>query len=143
MSEVPSFRIQAIDHLVLRVVDIERSIRFYQQVLGCEVVKRQAHLGLVHLRAGSSLIDLVSLDGKLGRQGGRAPGAKGRNVDHFCLRIEPFDEAQLIAHLAGFGIAPKGPASTNFGAEGQGLSLYFADPDNNLIELKGPPVPAG
>ncbi|GGO66041.1 VOC family protein [Bowmanella pacifica] len=135
--------IQAIDHLVLRVVDLERSVHFYQQVLGCEVVKRQAHLGLVHLRAGSSLIDLISLVGKLGQQGGRGPGVEGHNVDHFCLRIEPFDEAGLVAHLAAFGITPLGPASLNFGAEGQGLSLYFKDPDNNIIELKGPAFPAG
>ena len=63
---------------------------------------------------------------------------EGRNVDHLCLRIEPFDETAVRAHLAHFGIAPAGPAEINFGAEGDGLSLYFQDPDGNTIELKGP-----
>lgn len=137
------FSIRGIDHVVLRVLDLDRSIRFYKLVLGCDVVKRQVHLGLVHLRAGTCLIDLISLDGKLGQQGGVGPGQEGHNVDHFCLRIDPFDEAGLVAHLAGFGISPLGPASINFGAEGNGLSLYFRDPDNNLIELKGPTILAG
>ena len=84
------------------------------------------------------MIDLVAVDGKLGRAGGTGPKAEGRNVDHFCLRVEPFHEARIVEHLCGFGIEPRGPASTNFGAEGQGLSLYIADPDGNVIELKGP-----
>jgi catechol 2,3-dioxygenase-like lactoylglutathione lyase family enzyme len=84
------------------------------------------------------MVDLVALDGQLGRQGGAGPQAEGRNVDHLCLRIEPFDEAALVAHLARFGMAPRGPASRNFGAEGHGPSLYFSDPDGNVIELKGP-----
>ena len=134
------FDVQRIDHLVLRVRDLSRSIVFSGDVLGCQVGRTREHLGLVHLRAGASMIDLVSVDGTLGARGGGPAGAEGRNVDHLCLRIEPFDEAALIAHLAGFGIAPAGPADTNFGAEGDGLSLYFHDPDGNTIELKGPAV---
>lgn len=132
------FDIQRIDHLVLRVRDLARSLRFYGDVLGCEVVRQREHLGLVHLRAGASMIDLVSVDGTLGARGGAAAGEEGRNVDHLCLRIEPFDEAALRTHLARFGLAPVGPAETNFGAEGDGPSLYFTDPDGNTIELKGP-----
>lgn len=136
------FDVQRIDHLVLRVRDLARSIRFYSDVLGCEVVRQREHLGLVHLRAGASMIDLVSVDGMLGARGGAAAGAEGRNVDHLCLRIEPFDEAALRAHLARFGLAPLGPAETNFGAEGDGPSLYFKDPDGNTIELKGRACPS-
>ncbi len=84
------------------------------------------------------MIDLISVDGKLGLEGGAAAGSEGRNVDHLCLRIEPFDEAALVEHLHSFGLAPRGPASNNFGAEGEGPSLYFQDPDGNTIELKGP-----
>lgn len=131
---------QCIDHVVFRVRDLNRSIAFYRSVLGCEVVWHREHLGLVHLRAGVSLIDLVSVDGKLGSRGGEAPGRQARNVDHLCLRIEQFDETAMIAHLAGHGLAPLGPAEINFGAEGDGLSLYFEDPDGNVIELKGPSV---
>lgn len=137
----PSFDVQRIDHLVLRVRDLARSVRFYGEVLGCQVERRREHLGLVHLRAGASMIDLIGIDGTLGARGGAPAGREGRNVDHLCLRIEPFDEAALVAHLAGFGIVPEGPADVNFGAEGDGPSLYFRDPDGNTLELKGLALP--
>lgn len=132
-----AFSVQRIDHVVLRVRSLERSIRFYCDVLGCEAVRQRNDLGLVHLRAGASMIDLISADGLLGRRGGSAPGIQGRNVDHVCLRIEPFDEARLIAHLQAHGVVVDGAATVNFGAEGDGLSLYVRDPDGNTIELKG------
>ncbi|WP_287598005.1 VOC family protein [Thermomonas sp.] len=132
------FDLQRLDHVVLRVRDLDRSEAFYRALLGCEVVRRRDDLGLRHLHAGASMIDLVAVDGKLGRRGGAAAGAEGRNLDHLCLRIEPFDEAAIVAHLARHGVAPHGPAATNFGAEGDGLSLYFDDPDGNTVELKGP-----
>ncbi len=134
------FSVQRIDHVVFRVGDLSRSIAFYQAVLGCEVVRQREHLGLVHLRAGASMIDLVSVDGTLGSRGGAAPAKEGRNVDHLCLRIEPFNEPELVVHLDRHGVSPLGSAVVNFGAEGDGLSLYFPDPDGNVIELKGPPA---
>ncbi|KAE9642769.1 VOC family protein [Pseudomonas sp. PB106] len=131
------FTVQHIDHIVLRVKDLQRSIEFYGQVFGAEVVKHNEPLGLVHLRAGTSMIDLVDLQGELGRKGGGAAGVERRNVDHFCLRIEPFDEDALIQHLQSFGLNVD-KAATRFGAEGNGLSLYCFDPDGNQVELKGP-----
>ena len=124
--------------MVLRVRELDRAEAFYRDVLGCAVVRRRDDLGLRHLRAGSSMIDLVAVDGRLGLRGGDAAGAQGRNLDHLCLRIEPFDEPALVAHLLRHGIAPHGPASDNFGAEGDGPSLYFDDPDGNTVEVKGP-----
>jgi glyoxylase I family protein len=132
------FTVERIDHVVFRVRDLAASVAFYERVLGCHVARERPDLGLVHLRAGASMVDLVSIDGKLGRVGGVGPKVEGRNVDHLCLRVEPFDEQRIVAHLAEHGVVPKGPASTNFGAEGEGLSLYFCDPDGNVIELKGP-----
>ncbi|MBD9667688.1 glyoxalase/bleomycin resistance protein/dioxygenase superfamily protein [Variovorax beijingensis] len=134
----PPFSVLRIDHVVLRVKDIERSIAFYRDVLGCQVEKRRDDLGLVHLRAGSSLIDLVSHDGPLGRQGGALAGKEGRNVDHLCLRIEPFDEAAIRALMARHDVPVHGEVQNNFGAEGNGPSIYIADPDGNGVELKGP-----
>ena len=137
MATRPS-AVQRLDHVVLRVRDLDRSEAFYREVLGCALARRRDDLGLRHLRAGASMIDLVAVDGTLGRRGGTAAGAEGRNLDHLCLRIEPFDEAAIAAHLAAHGLAPHGPAASNFGAEGDGPSLYFDDPDGNVIELKGP-----
>ncbi len=136
------FTVERIDHVVFRVRDLEQSIQFYRQLLGCEIVRNREHLGLVHMRAGASMIDLISVDGKLGSKGGSAPGKEAKNVDHLCLRIEPFSEKDLVEHLTQFGLSPLGKAEVNFGAEGDGLSLYFPDPDGNIIELKGPPGPS-
>jgi glyoxylase I family protein len=132
------FSVQRIDHLVFRVRDLDASVAFYEIVLGCSIARRRPELGLIHMQAGASMIDLIAIDGKLGRAGGEGPKTEGRNVDHLCLRIEPFNEQDIVKHLAQNGIEPRGPASENFGAEGEGLSLYFDDPDGNTIELKGP-----
>ena len=135
-----AFHLLALDHVVLRVADLARSRAFYCDVLGCNFEKWQEDLGLLQLRAGSSLIDLVTLDGPLGRAGGAPPGREARNVDHFCLRIRPFDEAALRAHLAAHGVTA-GEVVERYGAEGTGPSLYLSDPDGNTVELKGPPRP--
>jgi glyoxylase I family protein len=130
--------IREIDHLVLRVVDLPAMLRFYCDGLGCRVERRQDEIGLIQLRAGRSMLDLVPLDGKLGRAGGAAPGKQGHNVDHMCFRVEPFDEPAIRAHLASLGIAA-GPVESRYGAEGEGPSIYLADPQGNVVELKGPP----
>jgi catechol 2,3-dioxygenase-like lactoylglutathione lyase family enzyme len=131
------FRIRQIDHIVLRVRDVDTMLRFYVDVLGCTLELTQHDLGLYQLRAGQSLIDLVPVDGKLGRMGGAAPGAEGLNLDHFCLTIEPFEPEQLSAWLASKG-ATASEVARRYGAEGYGPSLYFSDPEGNLVELKGP-----
>jgi catechol 2,3-dioxygenase-like lactoylglutathione lyase family enzyme len=135
-------RVREIDHVVLRVADLDRALAFYRDVLGCAIERRQDEIGLVQLRAGRSLIDLVPLDGVLGRAGGAGPGAEGRNVDHFCLRVEPFDEAAIRAELRAHAVEA-GPVATRFGAEGAGPSLYIHDPDGNVVELKGAADDAG
>jgi catechol 2,3-dioxygenase-like lactoylglutathione lyase family enzyme len=132
-------RIHGLDHVVLRVADLDAMLRFYRDALGCPVERRIDEIGLVQLRAGDALIDLVPVTSPLGRAGGAAPGAEGRNLDHFCLRVEPFDEAAIGRHLAGFGIEA-GPVATRYGAHGNGPSIYLRDPEGNVVELKGPPA---
>ena len=132
------FTLLGIDHVVLRIADLDRSLAFYVGVLGCTIDKRQEDIGLIQLRAGRSQIDLVPLGGKRGKAGGAAPGAEGRNVDHFALEIQPFDEAALRAHLEANGIAVD-EVGRRYGARGYGPSIYVADPDGNKLELKGPP----
>jgi len=135
------FRIQDIDHIVLRVSDVEQMIEFYCTVLGCSVQWRRPELGLVHLRAGSALVDLVPVDGKLGKAGGAAPGREGRNMDHVCLRVDPFDVDQIVKHLE-LHRARVGEIRPRFGAQGEGVSIYVYDPEDNLVELKGA-IPTG
>jgi glyoxylase I family protein len=135
----PPFQLRHIDHVVLRVKDVEASLRFYVDALGCAPEKEQAAVGLYQVRAGTSLVDLVPLDGRLGAIGGAGPAKEGRNLDHFAIEIEPFDEAAIRAHLASFGIAA-GETGMRYGARGSGPSIYVTDPDGNIVELKGPPI---
>ena len=130
--------ISHLDHVVLRVTNLAAMLDFYTGVLGCPVEKVQADIGLYQLRAGSALIDLVPVDGPLGAKGGAAPGPQGRNLDHFCLRVEPFDAAAIATHLRAHGAEPA-PVASRYGADGQGPSIYVADPEGNVVELKGPP----
>ncbi|MDF2368370.1 VOC family protein [Sneathiella sp.] len=132
------FKIKHIDHLVLRVRDIGKMMDFYIKTLGCSLEKTQEEIGLYQLRAGSSLIDLVPVDGTLGRMGGAAPGKEARNLDHFCLSVENFDAEAIRAHLNAHGIDP-GELKSRYGADGQGPSFYMSDPEGNTVELKGPP----
>lgn len=128
-----------IDHVVLRVRDLAAMLAFYVDLLGCTVERRRDDIGLVQLRAGRSLIDLVPVNGQLGRAGGAAPGAQGRNLDHLCLRVEPFDGAAIRSFLLSRGAQP-GEMADRYGAEGEGPSIYVPDPEGNVVELKGPPA---
>lgn len=128
--------IVAIDHVVLRVSRLSVMLDFYIGVLGCRLEREREDLGLYQLRAGAALIDLITVDGPLGRQGGAAPGTEGRNLDHFCLRIENFDAEAITHYLSGKSVTP-GAVDTRYGAEGPGPSLYISDPEGNVIELKG------
>lgn len=127
-----------LDHVVLRVSDKAGMERFYCGVLGCHVDRRRDDLGLLQLRAGRSQIDLVDIAGELGRRGGSAAGAEGRNMDHFCIRIEPFDADAIHAWLDAHGV-PHEPTKPRYGADGYGFSIYIRDPAGNEVELKGPP----
>ena len=129
---------KGLDHLVLRTNKLQEVIRFYEDVLGCKVERTVETIGLYQLRAGASLIDIVDTNGELGKRGGPPPGDDGLNLDHYCLRIEPWDEAAIRKHLEEQGVnAPE--TSRRYGADGTGPSIYIQDPEGNTVELKGPP----
>lgn len=119
-------RIREIDHVVLRVRNIDVMRRFYCDVLGAEHVAWRPQFQMSHLRIGSAMLDLVVADPR-----------GGRNMDHFCLRVEPFDADAIVAHLKRHAVAI-GEIRPRYGAEGNGISIYLTDPEGNTVELKGP-----
>ena len=127
-----------LDHVVLRVTDIDTSIKWYEQILGVQVERRLTEFGLYQLRIGASLLALVPVPRRLGRAGGGAPGKKKRNMDHFAVRLARFDARKVRAYLKRRGIEP-GEVQSRYGAFGHGPSMYLSDPDGNTVELKGPP----
>lgn len=129
------FSLQAIDHVVIRAVNAPGLVAFYINAIGCKLAWDRPELGLTHLEAGDAMLDIVSLDGPLGKNGVSHSAGPGKNVDHLCLRIAPFDYGALKAHFANFGIAID-PPQKRYGAQGHGLSIYLTDPEGNGIELK-------
>ncbi len=127
-------RIRKIDHVVLRARDLERMITFYCNVLGCTLEKRSTGVaGLVHLRAGDSFIDVMTASDPLVAADGVAS-----NMDHFCVQVEAFSEAEITAHLAQHGIETS-DFERRYGADGYGVSVYIRDPEGNEVELKSSP----
>ena len=123
-----------IDHIVLRTSQPARLIAFYAEVLGCPIGWARQDLGLVHLNAGMSQIDILDINGPLGREGVE-PQDEHRNLEHFCLAVMEFDEPAMRAHLDRHAIDASS-SSKRFGATGWGMSFYICDPDGNRIELK-------
>ena len=134
MAGSPPFRLEGLDHVVLLVADMAEARRFYCDVVGCTVDRELPHYGMLQLRAGASLIDLVDVSGEEGAWA-RPPVEGGRNVDHVCLATAGFEPAALRAHLAGHGVEIV-EEGTRYGATGDGYSIYFRDPFGNQIELK-------
>lgn len=131
------FNLMQIDHVVIRTRNIQTMMRFYIDVIGCSVEREIARIGLYQLRAGASLIDLVDAHGELGLKGGEPPKPSGGNMDHLCIRVDPWDADAIQGYLKDAGATP-GDAEQRNGAEGEGPSIYFSDPEGNTIEFKGP-----
>ncbi|GAB5497987.1 MAG: VOC family protein [Pseudohongiellaceae bacterium] len=128
--------IQAIDHVVFRTTRLAEMLAFYRDFLGCPLERElDPDVGLVQLRAGTGLIDLVPVDSKLGKLGGGPPQQDGRNVDHVCLRIAAVDENELLQQLDDADIEHSEFAE-RYGAQGFGRSVYLHDPEGNVVELK-------
>ncbi|WP_223669609.1 VOC family protein [Kangiella shandongensis] len=130
------FKVAGIDHIVLRTSKLAQMLHFYRDILGCEVERETSkELGLIQLRAGSALIDIVTVDGQIGRKGGGPPSDKDNNLDHFCLQLEPISEESVKQHLTAHGIKV-GKFDKRYGAQGYGQSIYIQDPEGNTVELR-------
>ena len=119
-------RVTGVDHIVLRVADVERSLAWYRDELGLEELRadawRQGNVLFPSLRVnGHTIIDVLQAE------------RTGENVDHFCLVIEPTD-LEVLRDSGRFDVEG-GPAAL-FGARGTGQGLYVRDPDGNLVELR-------
>jgi len=128
-NEGSPITVTELDHVVLRCRDQGRMLDFYTQVLGMTEERRLDALGLIQLRAGRSMVDLV-------------PGAPGSfesaNVDHVCLMLAPVPIEDIVRYLAERGIETIGEPMIRYGATGNGPSLYVRDPEGNVVELKVP-----
>ena len=121
-------RVAELDHVVLRCRDQTRALDFYTRVLGCTEERRIEGLGLVQLRAGQSMLDLMpELEPE--RRG-------GPNVDHVCLGIAADDMDAVVAFLRREGVEVLGEPTERYGARGMGRSIYVIDPEGNVVELK-------
>ncbi len=128
--------IAGIDHIVLRTTKLKDMLEFYCNVLGCTVERETTvETGLTQLRAGSALIDLVTVDSDLGRMGGGAPTESENNLDHFCLQLKPISDIEIEKHLSEHGIN-EGSFHERYGAQGVGKSIYIKDPEGNTVELR-------
>ena len=124
--ESHELRVTGLDHVVLNVADVERSLAFYCDVLGLAPERveewRRGEILFPSVRVdGSTIIDLLA-----------APRT-GENADHLCLVVDPVDLGAVKA--SGRFDVVDGPA-TRFGARGNGTSLYVHDPDGNTVELR-------
>ncbi len=131
------FQLAGIDHIVFAVDDLQKAVRFYEDVLGCHPGYSYPQLGMEQVWAGNALIVLWDYTHPGGTDA-EPPVKGGRNLDHVCLAASPFDHQSLRDHLAAHGVEIEREAFHG-GARGVGNSFYFRDPFGNKIELKGPP----
>lgn len=124
------FRVGEIDHVVVRCLDQGRTLKFYTDVLGLKEERRIEAIGLIQLRAGAAMVDLVPATER---------SENGRNVDHFCLGIATRDIELAARWLRERDAEVIGEPAMRYGAHGAGLSLYIRDPEGNVIELKQMP----
>lgn len=131
-----AIHVSGFDHIVLRVRNLDASLKFYESFLGLEVVGREEHAAGVRpflsVRVAGALIDLwpdETYDPELGTEAG--------GLFHFCVRVDNSLETEVLPelHRAGIEVLEETPA-VRFGATGYGKSIYVRDPDGYMVELK-------
>jgi catechol 2,3-dioxygenase-like lactoylglutathione lyase family enzyme len=131
----PLVKITELDHIVLRVRDVEASLHFYTQVLGLPSERvEQWRAGEVRFPSArlnaDTIIDLFASDQQpIGREG-------AKNQDHFCMVIEPTDMEELKVKFEDIGVDIQAGPGKRWGSHGDGISLYIYDPDDNVVELR-------
>ena len=128
-------KITEMDHIVLRVKDVEESLRFYCETLGMQSERvDQWKAGEVRFPSArlnaDTIIDFFASDQEtIGKDG-------VKNQDHYCMVIEPTDMDELKAKFEAMGVKIQAGPGQRWGSHGDGTSLYIYDPDNNVVELR-------
>ena len=134
-----SIKITGLDHIVLNVRDIDRSLAFYTQVLGLKGERvqefREGKVGFPSVRINEhTIIDLFPLKGAEVQE--KIAEKAHRNLNHFCLVVEKEDFSEIVEYLKGHGIAIREGPISRWGAQGRATSVYFFDPDGNEVEIR-------
>ena len=131
----PLVKITEMDHIVLRVKDVETSLRFYTDVLGLQPERiEQWRSGEVRFPSArlnaDTIIDFFASD--------QIPSGRDdvKNQDHFCMVIDKTDMDQLKADFEAIGVDIQAGPGKRWGSHGDGISLYVYDPDDNVVELR-------
>ncbi len=133
------FKITELDHIVLNVGDIERSLQFYTGVMGLKAERldefRTGKAGFPSVRINAdTIIDLFPSQGK---QSGHSDGKKtAGNLNHFCMVTGKEDFAGIVDYLKENRIIIREGPVSRWGARGRATSVYFLDPDGNEIEIR-------
>ena len=129
-----SIRVIAMDHIVLNVHDIDRSLDFYTNVLGLggERIEeyRRGEVGFPSVRINEgTLIDLMVAPAEAD------PATMTRNLNHFCLVAAETDLAEFAGNLRDTGVTVTQDPVSRWGARGRATSIYLLDPDGNEVEI--------
>lgn len=134
-------KIVEMDHIVLNVADIDRSLDFYTGVLGLRPERvaefKEGKIGFPSVRINDeTIIDLFPL--KPGQpKPPQAPDGKAQgNLNHFCLVVEKESFAPTVEYLKSRGVSIREGPISRWGARGRATSVYFLDPDGNEIEIR-------
>ena len=133
--EGPLVKITELDHIGLRVKDVEASLNFYSELLGLKTERvdewRKGEIGFPSVRLNAdTLIDFFLSEKKVDNAN------KEINQDHFCLVIEPTNMENLKTKLEELGVRIYDGPGKRWGAHGDAISLYMYDPDQNVVELR-------
>jgi glyoxylase I family protein len=131
--------ITELDHIVLNVSDIERSLKFYTEVMDLKPERldefRAGTVGFPSVRINAdTVIDLFPIEGGRGKQ--KDAEKTAGNLNHFCMVIGKEDFSGIIDYLKENRIVIREGPVSRWGARGRATSVYFLDPDGNEIEIR-------
>ncbi len=124
-----------LDHVGVKVTDLDRSIGFYRDIFGFEMVDRRmlgnSNVEAAAMQVGGSILFLLHVASFRAR----SPEEHG-GVDHFCLTFTDPEFREILERTKAMGVRLEGGVTPRTGATGRSDSQYIFDPDGNQIEVK-------